>query len=71
MRQAYIVHILDTMLSERATIALNDKAVADEEAEDEVIMNGQRVTLDNVFDLAKNKEGGEAGSDDNESDDED
>ena len=41
------------MLSERSTVALNDKAVADEEVEEEAAINGERVTLDNVFDLAK------------------
>ena len=31
MRQAYIVHILDQVLSERSIVAWNDKAIREEE----------------------------------------
>ena len=64
------MHILDTMLSERVIIAQNDKAVEDEEAEEEAAIHGERVTLDNVFDLAKQEEG-DADSADNESEEND
>lgn len=51
MRQAYIVHVLDHVLAERSVIAWNDKAVEEEEDQEE--MGAKQVTLDNVFDLAK------------------
>ena len=43
----------------------------DEEAEEEAAIHGERVTLDNVFDLAKQEEGDEADSADNESEEND
>jgi len=49
------------MLSERSTVALNDKALADEEVEEEAAMLGERITLDNVFDLAKKESKKNAG----------
>ena len=60
MRQAYIVHILDQVLSERTIVAWNDRTIAEEEAEEEAAINGQKVTLDNVFDLAKQEAGADS-----------
>ena len=46
------MHILDQVLSERTIVSWNDKALRDEEEEEE--NQGQtKVTLDNVFELAK------------------
>ena len=53
MRQAYIVHVLDHVLAERSTIAWNDRAAEEEELAEE---HGTKVTLENVFELAKQKE---------------
>ena len=70
MRQAYVVHILDQVLSERTIVAWNDRAIAEEEAEEEAAINGQKVTLDNVFDLAKQEAGADSDSaDESDSDD--
>lgn len=49
MRQAYIVHVLDVILSERSRVLANDRAIKDEEE----AQKGQHVGLDNVFELAK------------------
>ena len=47
MRQSYIVHLLDVILTERSIVAENDKEiVAQEKAEN------SEVGLDNVFELA-------------------
>lgn len=67
MRQAYIMHVLDIVLTDRSIVSQNDKAIAAEESEEEQKRNGKRVTLDNVFDLAKE----ENGDDDDESDEPD
>ena len=48
MRQAYIVHILDTILNERSRVIANDRAIKEEEE----AQKGQRVGLDYVFELA-------------------
>ena len=52
MRQAYIVHVMDQVLAERSVVAWNDKAVEEEEQDEQ----GPKVTLDNVFDLAKEQD---------------
>ena len=65
MRSAYILHILDQILSERQIVAFNDIKEA-EEAEEEA--GGQRVTLDNVFELAK--QGASGGAQDGDPSDE-
>ena len=49
MRQAYIVHILDVILSERSRVVANDKAIQKEEAD----LKEPTVGLDNVFKLAE------------------
>jgi hypothetical protein len=49
MRQAYIVHMLDLVLSERSMVMSNDLAIKEEESRE----NGPVVGLDNVFELAK------------------
>lgn len=46
MRQAYILHVLDVILTERSRVAANDQAIAAEEVQ------GPKVGLDNVFKLA-------------------
>ena len=52
MRQAYIVHLLDVILSERSRVAANDRAIkAEEEAQ-----QGIEIGLDNVFELAAKEE---------------
>ena len=56
MRQAYIVHVLDVLLKERTVVAANDRAVKEEEEHEDLMLNGQKVTLDNVFELAKQEE---------------
>ena len=77
MRQAYIVHILDQVLSERTIVAWNNKAAQEEEDEEEEKIHGQRITLNNVFDLAEqeakaegkeDKEGEESESEDDAED---
>ena len=62
MRQAYIVHILDVLLKERSIVAKNDRELKEEEDQDQVMMHGERVTLENVFELAKKGENGGEGS---------
>jgi hypothetical protein len=49
MRQAYIVHMLDLVLSERSMVMSNDLDIKEEESRE----NGPVVGLDNVFELAK------------------
>ena len=53
MRQAYIVHVVDILLKERSVVTENDKALKEEEEHEDLMLNGQKVTLDNVFELAK------------------
>ena len=55
MRQAYIVHVLDHVLAERSTISWNDRSAEEEELAEEQGGN-TKVTLENVFELAKQKE---------------
>lgn len=54
-------------MTDRSVVCNNDKAIAAEESEEEQKQHGKRVTLDNVFDLAKE----ENGDDDDESDEPD
>ena len=54
MRQAYIVHVLDHVLAERSTISWNDRGAEEEELAEE--QGNTKVTLENVFELAKQKE---------------
>ena len=46
IREAYIVHVLDYIIQERERVNKNDKKIFMEH-------NKDRVTLDNVFELAK------------------
>jgi len=48
-RDAYIIHISDIVLKERALIEMNDKQLKEERL-------AGKVTLDKVFDLAKGEE---------------
>lgn len=70
MRQAYIVHVLDQVLCERQTIAENDEALRVEEEEEENKDGGERITLDNVFDLAKQQEKENSSGDEDDEDEE-
>ena len=70
-RQAYIVHILDSVLCDRSIVAQNDKIVAAEESEEEQKTKGTRITLDNVFELAKEQEDGSNDEDSEEKDGDD
>ena len=70
MRQAYIVHVLDILLKERAAVTENDSTLKEEEAHEELMLNGQKVTLDNVFQLAK-QEGKDADESESEQESDD
>ena len=66
MRQAYVVHILDAVLQERSIVVKNDRQLEAEEKELDLAENGRQITLDNVFQLAKEqeeKDGSDHGSD--------
>ena len=66
MRQAYIVHVLDQVLSERSIVTWNDKLIREEDEDEEEREHGPKVTLDNVFELAAK----DASDQDEESDNE-
>ena len=70
MRQAYIVHILDQVLSERSIVAWNDKAIREEEDQETARERGVRITLDNVFDLAEEEANADGSAEDEESEEE-
>lgn len=57
MRQAYVLHLLDHVIQERQQVYLNDMAIADEMAPDE-----KTLTVNNVFEIAKQLNGEEISS---------
>ena len=70
MRQAYILHVIDVLLKERTVVSANDRALKAEEEHEDLMLNGQKITLDNVFELAKQEEEGSGESEsENESED--
>lgn len=47
IRDSYLLHLVDELVQSRWKVHLNDKAIFEEQ-------NKDRVTLENVFELAKN-----------------
>lgn len=53
LRQAYLLHVMDYVCQDRDRVFLNDKAAYEEK-------NKNRVTLENVFEIAEKQEGRKA-----------
>ena len=53
---------MDVLLKERSIVVKNNRDLKEEEDQDQLMLHGERVTLDNVFKLAKKEDQEEEGS---------